>query len=363
MKTTNSLRCIRDGFLIVLAAAAMGAQNVRADYTSTVLADNPIGYWPLNLGDTNAANQIATDLSGNANNGAYINIYAGYNDVPGPSLYITNGASFDGLTTYVDLSTGSNTALLNFGGQITMEAWVQSATSQGTGYIIGKGYDPNYAADEISLRCAGSYIFQGGIYDTNVGDVRVSAGDVTTNWAHLVCTYDGARWNLYFNGTFVAETTSTNGALDFPTPWAIGDGSASANTRIFEGNLSEVALYTNALTPAQILKHYFVGLYGTTNLPPVIIQQPMSQLASPGGTVTFTCQVESLSPVTNQWFFNGAPLPNQTGSTLVLNNVQTANSGSYSVLAGNSVGTTNSITVRLNVETPGVYGFSPIAIA
>ncbi|HUA65304.1 MAG TPA: LamG-like jellyroll fold domain-containing protein [Alphaproteobacteria bacterium] len=363
MKTYNPLRCLRHSLLIAIAVAGAAFQSVRADYTSTVLADNPIGFWPLNLADANGANGIATDLSGNNNNGSYVNIYAGYNNVFGPSAYITNGISFDGLTTYVDLSTGNNPALLNFGGQITMEAWVQSATLEGTGYIIGKGYDPNYNADEISLRCAGSYIFQGGIYDATVGDVRASAGDVTTNWVYLVCTCDGARWNLYCNGAIVAETTSTNAALDFPTPWAIGDGTASANNRIFEGNLSQVALYTNALTPAQVLTHYFVGLYGTTNLPPVIVQQPVPQLASPGATVSFTVQTESLLPVTNQWFFNGAALANQTNATLVLNNIQTANAGSYSVLAGNSAGTTNSAVVRLSVETPGAYGFSPVPVA
>lgn len=337
-------------------------QSARADYTSTVLGDKPIGFWPLSLYDNNATNGIATDLSGNTNNGSYVNIYVGYNNVPGPSAYITNGISFDGLSTYVDLSAGSNTALLNFGGEITMEAWVQSTTLAGTGYLIGKGYDPNYAADEDSLRFDGSYQLQGGIYSTNTGDVRVTGGIVTTNWSYLVCTYDGAHWNLYQNGAFVAETSNTNGALNFLTPWAIGDGSASANNRILEGNLSEVALYTNALTASQILAHYFVGLYGTTNLPPVIVQQPVSQLASPGGTVTFSYQAESLLPVTNQWYFNGAPLANQTNTTLVLANIQAANAGSYSVLAGNSVGTTNSVVARLSVITPGVYGFSPIAI-
>lgn len=363
MKTQNSLRCLRHSLLIAMAVAGTVSQNVRADYTSTVLGDNPIGFWPLNLGDTNGANGIATDLSGNTNNGAYVNIYAGYNNVSGPSAYITNGISFDGLSTYVDLSTGNNTALLNFGGQITMEAWVQSATLAGDGYVIGKGYDPNYNADEISLRCDGSYQYQGGIYNSTLGDVRVTGGIVATNWSHVVCTYDGTRWNLYVNGAFVAETTSTNGALNFPTPWAIGDGTASANSRIFEGNLSEVALYTNALTSTQILAHYFAGLYGTTNLPPVIIQQPVSQLASPGGTVTFTCEVESLLSATNQWYFDGVALANQTNATLTLNNVQTANAGTYSDLAGNSIGTTNTITVHLNVEAPGVYGFSPIPVA
>src|SRR5215469_4942579 len=98
--------------LFTMVAAALHAQTA---YESAVLADNPAGFWPLSLYDANATNGIATDLSGN-NNGSYVNIYAGYNNVPGPSPYITNGISFDGQTTYVDLSAGANTSLLNFGG-------------------------------------------------------------------------------------------------------------------------------------------------------------------------------------------------------------------------------------------------------
>ncbi|HEV2435366.1 MAG TPA: LamG-like jellyroll fold domain-containing protein [Verrucomicrobiae bacterium] len=363
MKTIHPFHLSHGSFLLILAIAFWSsATSLKADYQSTVLADHPVGYWPLNLSDTNAGSGIATDLSGNGNNGSYVNIYQGYNNVPGPSPYITNGISFDGLSTYVDLGTGNNPALLNFGGPITMEGWVQSATLAGNGYVMGKGYDPTYGGDEISLRCDGYYSYQGGIYNTNLGDVRVTGGVVATNWVHLACTYDGANWNLFLNGALVAQTPSTNGALNFLTPWAIGDGTASANARIFQGNLSQVALYTNALTSAQVLTHYYVGIYGTTNVPPIITRQPASQLVSPGATVTFSYAAQSLLPVTNLWYKNGNPLPDETNATLVVTNVQTADVGSYSVLIGNSAGTTNSAGANLQVETEGVYGFSPIAI-
>lgn len=363
MNTSNAIRLLCNSFLVALAAACMSsATSAMADYQSTVLADHPVGYWPLDLSDTNAANGIATDLTGNGNNGTYVNIYSGYNNAVGPSPYITNGVSFDGLSTFVNLGTGSNPALLNFGGRITMETWVQPATTTVNGYIMGKGYDSTTNGNEIEMRIPGYANYQAGTFNFTTGNVLVTGGIVTTAWAYMVCTYDGTNWNLYINGAPVAATPDTVGALDFSTNWAIGDGTADGSTRIFTGNITQVALYTNALTPDQILTHFYMGMYGTTNVPPMIIKQPVSQLASPGATVTFACQAESLLPLTNLWYKNGVPLSNQTNATLVLTNVQSSDAGTYSVLIGNSAGSTNSATANLSVESEGPYGFSPIAV-
>src|SRR6202012_5136040 len=102
-----------------LAMIVLGMVRSQADYQSVVLNDNPIGYWPLSLYDANATNGVATDLSGNGNNGSYENSYPGYNNVPGPTPFLTNGVSFDGETTAVGIGTPTAfPAMLNFGGTI-----------------------------------------------------------------------------------------------------------------------------------------------------------------------------------------------------------------------------------------------------
>ena len=71
----NKLLCF-----IAMMAALFSAFDARANYQSTVLGDNPIAYYPLDLGvDTNG---YATDVSGNGNmqrdNGlarCYMNIF------------------------------------------------------------------------------------------------------------------------------------------------------------------------------------------------------------------------------------------------------------------------------------------------
>jgi Concanavalin A-like lectin/glucanases superfamily/Immunoglobulin domain len=356
MKTQKVMYCLRGRLTIAVAVMLITAASAHADYQSTILGDNPIGYWPLSLYDANATNGIATDMSGNANNGAYVNISPGYNNILGPTGFITNGVSFNGSYTYVDLSGAPNASILNFGGPITMEAWVQANDpGQSYGSIIAKGYDPNNDDAEVYL-WINSHQYQGGTYTGTTSIKGAYGGTVTTNWAYVVTTYDGTNWNTYVNAQLVAQGADSVGSLNITAPWAIGDGTLSGNTSILNGNLSQVALYTNALTPDQILNHYTEG---EVNLPassakPIIAMQPQSQVSYVGGAVTFSVDAVSGSQMTNQWFKDGNPLTDQTNATLVFTNLTLGDAGDYNVIVGNVNGTTNSVVATLTVNTPSI---------
>jgi hypothetical protein len=150
-------------------------------YEKTVLADRPLGYWPLNLSsDTNTdtnGHYVAKDLSGNGNNGTFVNIVPSRNNASGPSSYIQNAASFNGVNAYVNLGTGTNAAILNFGGKITLEAWVQPSGSQpnAAADIIAKGYDSNANDNEVEMRVQGNE-FYGGTYSNIAGNQGARGG-------------------------------------------------------------------------------------------------------------------------------------------------------------------------------------------
>src|SRR5215472_9519120 len=146
MKELNSPRRLVRWFAILTASALAAAQPALANYQSIVLGDTPLAFYPLNLAvDTSGT---ATDVSGNGNNGAYVNIFSGFNNTNGPSSYITNAIYFDGTDTSVDLSGAPN---LTFTNAAALEAWVQPADSTSFGDIIGKGYDSS-TDQEIFLR-------------------------------------------------------------------------------------------------------------------------------------------------------------------------------------------------------------------
>ncbi len=359
MKTQNSIRSHYGRFLAAIGLMLMAAATVRGVdvYQSTVLGDNPVGYWPINTTvDNDPSSGVATDLSVNNNDGTYVVYNPGNNSAAGPSPYIPEALQFDGADSWVDLSTGGNIGILNFSNQITMEAWVQPASpTVGSGTpadILAKGYD---GTNEMTLRADGGYYF-GGTYSDVTASGGASGGVQTTNWAYLVSTYDGTNWNLYVNSVLVQSSQASVGAINFADPWAIGVGTTgtaggnSGNVRYFTGNITEVALYTNALTPAQVLNHFCVGELGTSSSSsrPIIVTQPQTQSTFIGGTATFSVGVASALPITNQWFANNVAMAGQTNSTLTLLNVGSATaSTNYYVVVGNSNGTTNSASVSV----------------
>src|SRR5260221_10091078 len=171
MKPSTFTNYLSVRFLIASASVLIAIIPARANYQSTVLGDNPIAYYALDLTIDNAG--TATDLSTNGNNSTYYNIYP----VAGPTAYIPNASLFFGssIISYVDLSTGSNTGILNFGGRITMEAWVQSTNiTQGPSDIVAKGYDSSQNYDELCLRANGGVNYFGGTYNNSNGGANAS---------------------------------------------------------------------------------------------------------------------------------------------------------------------------------------------
>lgn len=93
---------------------------------------------------------------------------------------------------------------------------------------------------------------------------------------------------------------------------------------------------------------------GTTNasarldLVPTILAAPTNQVAQPGDSVTFSVQADGSPTLKYQWQWYGTNLAGATATNLVLANVQGSNSGVYTVVITNSVGSTNA-SARLDM--------------
>ena len=269
-KSTRHLRCIR--VIVAVTLVTILGVSARADYQRAVLADHPVGYWPLNSStDTNTdtqGNYIATDLSGNGNNGIYVNMVPSSNKTLGPSSFISNAMSFNGVNAYVNLGTGTNPAVLNFGGQITLEAWVQPVVSEpnADADILAKGYDSAENDNELEMRIQGSG-FHGGTFNETARDQGADNADYfeTTNWTYVVLTYNGTNWNFYANSQSAAAGPDNVGAINWNQNWAIGNGTADGAGRLFQGNICQLAIYNYGLSPEQIQAHFLNGVNGTLN--------------------------------------------------------------------------------------------------
>ncbi len=244
----------------ILTHYKAGTNKLRdSAYAAVILADAPVEY--LRLGEP--AYQPAANLGSTGEAGIGKALFAS-DTIAGPKTPTFAGfgadnaaLSFTSTNAYVSIG---DSAALNLSGQITLEAWVQPAVTQGaTAQILAHGI--NFAADAaVSLAITDS----GANYSVSSTDANgvhgvtfpVPAGDLgTTSWIHLAGTYDGSKWTLYRNGVAVASAASTVGAVAVDSQWAIGHNGEGGG-EVFAGGIDEVALFGKALTAAQIKAHY-----------------------------------------------------------------------------------------------------------
>jgi hypothetical protein len=167
---------------------------------------------------------------------------------------------------------------INPAGSFTVEAWLRPTINGNAGNAQSPLYnrDPN----DTSANRVGWDFFQ---RDASVGyNFRMFNGnahnkvfDITGGpytvgaWGHLVAVYDAVAGSatLYLNGVQVVQSTSANGtfAPNGTFPLSIGCYS-DASQNPFTGDIDEVAVYTNALSPAQVLAHYQNGTNASRSL-------------------------------------------------------------------------------------------------
>ncbi|HEX3720343.1 MAG TPA: LamG-like jellyroll fold domain-containing protein [Verrucomicrobiae bacterium] len=82
---------------------------------------------------------------------------------------------------------------------------------------------------------------------------------------------------------------------------------------------------------------------------PVITQQPVGATEVAGQPVTFTVTAVG-GNLSYQWEEGSTPIPGATNSTLTLTNLSVLESGGYSVVVSNALGSTNSTVVMLTVD-------------
>jgi hypothetical protein len=81
------------------------------------------------------------------------------------------------------------------------------------------------------------------------------------------------------------------------------------------------------------------------------VSQPTVKTSVGGGTVTYDVVGLGTGPLTYQWRRNGVDIAGATGASLTLTNVGTGQSGSYSVVVSNSVGSVTSNAAALTIDT------------
>lgn len=342
------------------------------NYTNAVLADNPILYYRLddlqsrlNAGYPSGTFPVANNAGslGAAANGVYQPGttpgvagpgYAGF----GPD---SKAVAINGWFGAVDVGGGNLPAALNptTNSPLTVISWFQSNPADAPGRfqnILGHG-DHSY---RMALgQTAGENHFNAG---PGPELQFASAADVATNgfafndarWHMVAGVYDGTNEYMYLDGVLARSATVTNPIIGSTNDLLLGGdsqytyASATAGNTIkdFDGQIAQVAFWTNALSAADIQ-----SLFDAAGVSPYLWRQPLpSSLETDAGqNVTIPAGIRGSAPVIYQWYQNGAPVAGQTNASLAYAPITTNNAGSYYLIAHNSFGAVTSSVVNIVV--------------
>jgi uncharacterized lipoprotein YddW (UPF0748 family) len=174
-------------------------------------------------------------------------------------------------------------------------------------------------------------------------------GTVTINstngpWAdHATVTLNGpVSRNMYVDGTgFYAF-------IDLPP----GNYNVLASKAGYDPATGAVSVAVGEVTGNM----YELNLVVVSNALPIFITQPKSTNVYIGANTSFSALASGVELLYYQWFFENAPLLDQTNTTLSLTNVATNQIGGYFAIVTNAFGAATSQVAQLNILPPWETG-------
>jgi hypothetical protein len=277
---------------------------------------------------------------------------------------IGHAFAFDGANAYVKIPRAP---ILDVGNQVTIDLWMKADPSSPIGSRIAGLVGSGFFGMEISTAPAGVFLFistdNGAHFPTTADTSGQGAIFPAGEWHHVAGTYDGTNMQFYLDGQPYGNPRLVSGAISpmlsssFVTLGS-EDGRTSCpsciGTRHFSGLIDEVDIFNRALSASEIAAIYAAGASGKCLTPsaPYIYAQPANQVATVGGSVTFSVAVGGTPPLSYQWSFGGSALDGATNASLTLTNVQFSQAGDYSVVITNVAGTASSSNATLSVNFP-----------
>ncbi len=309
---------------------------------------NPIG------GATNASLTLNNVQAGDA--GTYTVVAT--NSV---SSATSNGATLtvSAAATAPSITTQPNSQSTTPGGSVTFTAAASGNPTptyqwRKDGNPIGGATNASLTLNNVQAGDAGTYT----VVATN------SAGSATSNGASLTVSAATTAPSITTQPNSQSATpggsvTFTAAASGNPAPtyqWRkdgnpIG-GATNATLTLNNVQAGDAGTYTVVATNSvgSATSNGATLTVSAATAAPSFTTQPSSQSTTPGSSVTFTAAANGNPAPTYQWRKDGNAIGGATNSSLTLNNVQTGDAGTYTVVATNSVGSATSNGATLTVS-------------
>ncbi len=223
------------------------------------------------------------------------------------------------------------------------------------------------AANFIVGKTTSDVNFKGWLDDLLIANIALTPADIAVyqagNWSASLSAYPllptASPSNNVYAGTTVTLNVQFAGAPPTQYQWQkngtnISSATASSlvltNAMVVDSGSYAVIIANNSATNTS------PALTVTVNPPsaPIFVMQPSPASSTNylGGFVTFTAVVAGTQPIQFQWQHNGANIPNAIASSLTLASLSAGGAGNYTLIASNSLGTTNSLPAVLTVLPP-----------
>ncbi|MGC8886079.1 MAG: lamin tail domain-containing protein [Verrucomicrobiia bacterium] len=212
----------------------------------------------------------------------------------------------------------------------------------------------------LSLQRVNSNIFAN--EPTNWVAAMPTPGDSLLNWNPPVITAQ-PQSQIVFLGSNFALRVEVQGEEPIRYQWRF-------NGQIIESATNSTFVISNAqLYHSGIYQVSAINNSGSVSsaeakisvlIPASILSQPQDITVFPGQPAVFGIAASSISSITYQWLKNGVPIAGATNSILTIPSAYPSDSGEYSVLVTDAVGTISSQPAKLTVLTHPLFILHPL---